>query len=166
MSVPTGPAAVTRRAARVLLLDDADRLLLFCGVDPGDPGAPRSWFTVGGGLEPGESMTGAAARELREETGLARVELGPLVWVRDTAFRFEGVAYAQREHFLLARVTSATVDTGGFNDIERRTVLGHRWWSATELAATTEVVYPPELAELLPALVAGEVPDPPLVLSG
>jgi hypothetical protein len=100
MSVPTGPAAVTRRAARVLLLDDADRLL------------------------------------------------------------------PQREHFLLARVTSATVDTGCFNDIERRTVLGHRWWSATELAATTEVVYPPELAELLPALVAGEVPDPPLVLSG
>lgn len=158
--------AVSRRAARVLLLDGADRLLLFCGFDPGDAARPRFWFSVGGALNPGESVLDTAARELREETGLVGVQLGSLVWVRYTGFRFEGVDYAQREHFHLARVTSATVNTGGFNEIERRSVLGHRWWSAAELAATSEVVYPPELAELLPALIAGEVPDPPLVLSG
>lgn len=166
MSVPTGPAAVTRTAARVLLLNDDDRLLLFQGFDPGDPATPPFWFTAGGGLGPGESVLDGAARELLEETGLAGVEIGPVVWVRDTDFCFEGVDYAQREHFLLARVTSVTVDTGGFNDLERRSVLAHRWWSAAEVAATTEVVYPPELAELLPAVIAGEVPDPPLVLAG
>lgn len=162
----SGPTPVVRRAARVLLLDAADRLLLFQGFDPGEPTRQPFWFTVGGGLDAGESVTDGAIRELHEETGLVGVELGPLVWVRDTGFRFEGVDYLQREHFHLARVTSATVDTGGFNDIERRSVLDHRWWSAAELNATDEVVYPPELAQLLPAVIAGEVPDPPLELSG
>lgn len=150
----------------MLLVDDAERLLLFRGFDPGRPDGAPFWFTVGGGIDPGESVEQAAARELREETGLVDVELGPLVWVRDTAFCFEDVHYAQREYFHLARAPSATVDTGGFNDIERRSVLEHRWWTAAELATTDEVVYPPELAGLLPAVLAGEVPDPPLELAG
>src|SRR5699024_7998792 len=42
-----------RTAARVLLFDEADRLLLVRGHDADDPG--RSWwFTIGGGIDPGE----------------------------------------------------------------------------------------------------------------
>ncbi|MGI8682842.1 MAG: NUDIX hydrolase [Mycobacteriales bacterium] len=165
MSVPTASGAIRRRAARVLLLDGADRLLLFRGFDPGDPDEPPFWFTVGGAVDPGESVPEAAVRELREETGLIDVNLGPPVWFRDFEFRFEGVRYAQQEHFHVARVTGATIDTSGFNDIERRSVLGHRWWTADELVTTSEVIYPAELAELLPAVLAGEVPEPPLELS-
>ena len=36
-----------------------------------------------------------------------------------------------------------------------RTVLGHRWWSAQELRGTTAVVYPVQLAELLPTITSG-----------
>jgi hypothetical protein len=33
-------------------------------------------------------------------------------------------------------------------------VRGHRWWSADDLRRTTETVYPLQLAELLPGLLA------------
>ncbi len=45
------------------------RLLL---VQQGRPGHPR-WMLPGGGVDPGESLTVALARELREELGCAQV---------------------------------------------------------------------------------------------
>src|SRR5699024_5779123 len=62
-----------RRAARVLLLDDRDRLLLVRGHDVDDPGRTW-WFTLGGGIDPGESAREAAVREVQEETGLRIAE--------------------------------------------------------------------------------------------
>ncbi len=44
---------IPRRAARVLLLDGAGRVLLLRGFDPAMP-EHRYWFTVGGGLDDGE----------------------------------------------------------------------------------------------------------------
>ena len=50
----------SRRTARVLLIDDRDRILLFADSDPGVPGS-RWWITPGGGIDPGESDASAAA---------------------------------------------------------------------------------------------------------
>lgn len=59
------------------------------------------------------------------------------------------------EWFFLAALTdAAVVDTAGFTDLENRTVRGHRWWTADDLRSTTETVYPLQLAELLPGLLA------------
>src|SRR4051812_31747043 len=69
-----------RRTARVLLVDDTDRLLLFEDTDPGLPDA-HWWITTGGGVDEGETDAQAAVREVREETGHVAVEadlLGPL----------------------------------------------------------------------------------------
>jgi 8-oxo-dGTP pyrophosphatase MutT (NUDIX family) len=148
--------AGVRVAARVLLVDAEQRLLLFQGVDPHVPDVPF-WFTAGGGVEPGEELLDGALRELREETGVrvpADRMVGP-VWLRRVRFSFEGVEYDSEEWFFLTALTDAVeVDTAGFTELENRSVRGHRWWSADDLRRTTETVYPLQLAELLPGLLA------------
>lgn len=143
-----GPA-VARDAARIVVLDPDERVLLFEGVDPARP-TETFWFTPGGGVEPGEEPAGAATRELREETGLTAGELAGPVWVRDVMFSHDGVSYAARELFFLLRVDpTPEIDVSGFTELERRTVRRHRWWTRTELAATVDVVYPRQLGDLL-----------------
>ncbi|WP_328424531.1 NUDIX domain-containing protein [Micromonospora sp. NBC_00389] len=143
-----------RRAARVLLVDAAGRVLLFHGFDPARPGH-RYWFTPGGGLDPAESPATGAARELAEETGLRLdpAELGEPVWSDTTEFPFDGRWYRQQQDFFLLRVPSWQVDTAGFDDIEQRSIAGHRWWPPAELAASGERYYPAELPALLTRLL-------------
>ena len=72
MAMENKPAI--RPTARVLLLDDQDRVLLFCGQDATNP-SMRFWFPAGGGIEPGETAEEAARREVLEETGFADLVL-------------------------------------------------------------------------------------------
>ena len=139
-----------RRAARVLLVDCADRTLLLRGGDPARPGL-RWWFTPGGGLEDGETSTDGAARELHEETGLRvdPAELGEPVWHQVTHFSYRNREYRQEQDFYLFRVADWQIDTTGFDAEEQDTIDAHRWWSAEELDATDETVYPEDLADLL-----------------
>jgi 8-oxo-dGTP pyrophosphatase MutT (NUDIX family) len=138
-----------RRAARVILIDDAGRVLLFRGGDPARPEAGTWWFTPGGGLDDGETAEDAARREVREETGLALSELGPVVLNRRIAFEVEGEHFDQDEVFFKVAVVAFEVDTREWTDLERRLMLEHRWWTRDELATTSETVYPQGLARLL-----------------
>jgi 8-oxo-dGTP pyrophosphatase MutT (NUDIX family) len=139
-----------RRAARVVLVDRADRTLLLRGGDPARPGL-RWWFTPGGGLDDGETPAEGAARELFEETGLRvePAELGEPVWHQVTQFSYDNRQYRQDQEFFLFRVPEWQVDTAGFDAEEQRTIDDHRWWSVAELETTAETIYPEELAGLL-----------------
>ncbi|WP_395306899.1 NUDIX hydrolase [Mycobacterium sp. AMU20-3851] len=151
---PGGP--VNRRvSARIALLDEEGRILLFCGSDPaGDGTAPRWWFTVGGAAQPGESLAQTAVRELAEETGLqvsAADLLGP-VWRREAIIDFNGSVMRSEEFFFVHRTRHFEPATAGHSALERSYIHGHRWCDATmvrELVATGEPVYPVQLAELL-----------------
>jgi 8-oxo-dGTP pyrophosphatase MutT (NUDIX family) len=141
---------IDRRAARVLLIDAAERVLLLHGGDPARP-EQHWWFTPGGGLDEGETPAQGAARELLEETGL-RVdppELDEPVFHETTEFSFDGRQYRQSQDFFVLRVAEWQVDTAGFDAEEQRTITGHRWWSAAEIDTTTEQVFPAGLADLL-----------------
>lgn len=145
---------IARRAARVLLVDGADRVLLFLGHDPARPGHIY-WFTVGGGLSDGETPADGAARELREETGLRLdpAELGEPVFAEQTEYPFDGRWYRQQQEFFLVRVASWEVDTSGFDTVEQGCIDGHRWWSLSELESTADRYYPATLPALLRDLV-------------
>ena len=142
---------VDRRAARVLLVDAEDRVLLLRGTDPADPSRGDWWFTPGGGLDDGELPAQAARRELAEETGLELPfdALGPVVHERVAYFSFAGTDYRQAEVFYLARVDRHDVVTAGWTPLEVASVLEHRWWPRSELGATAERVYPADLADVL-----------------
>jgi 8-oxo-dGTP pyrophosphatase MutT (NUDIX family) len=153
------PDATPRRADRVLLVDASRCVLMLRGCDPARPDH-RYWFTVGGGLDAGETPAQGAARELFEETGLrvAPEAVGQPVFHEVTEFPFDGLWYRQEQDFFLLRVDSWAVDCTGFNEIEQATVDAYRWWSVDELRATDELYYPSFLPELLSDLSRGEIP--------
>ncbi len=147
----TPPVPVPRTAARVLLLDARDRLLLFRGGDPHQPERGTFWFTPGGGLDPGESLHDGAVRELFEETGLqcdAADLVGP-VHTEETDFEFAGMHIRQHSTFFVLRVDSHEVDISGFQELEASSIVEHRWWERGDLASTDEKFYPRCLVELL-----------------
>jgi 8-oxo-dGTP pyrophosphatase MutT (NUDIX family) len=157
---PPDGELLSRVAARVLLLDAADRVLLMRGFDPRRPDR-RYWFTVGGGLDEGESTLDAAVRELFEETGLrlpAASLVGP-VYQETTRFPFDGEWYEQVQDFFVARVDAWEADLSGFSEIERASIEEVRWWTLPDLAASTEVFYPADLVPLVRAAVDGRVFD-------
>jgi 8-oxo-dGTP diphosphatase len=151
-----------RITARVLLLDPAQRILLMKGRLPSDPGAPGAWFTVGGGLEPGETVMEAAAREIVEETGFTDAVLGPVVWYG------EGIYYDRkrrplvvRESYVLARCAGGEISRDGWQALERELVDDIRWWTLDELTRLEEDIYPLDMVQMLPDVLAGRLADPP-----
>jgi 8-oxo-dGTP pyrophosphatase MutT (NUDIX family) len=141
---------IRRRAMRVLLVDDLERLLLFLDSDPGLSPVPRWWITPGGGVEPGEGDGEAAVREVFEETGvrIAPADLvGPLA-TRVVVHGYSDVVTTQDEVFWLVRVPAFEVDTAGHTELELLTMTEHRWWSREELAATDHEVWPAAVLEL------------------
>ena len=141
---------IDRRAARVLLIDAAERTLLLRGGDPARP-EQRWWFTPGGGLDEGETPAQGAARELMEETGLRvdPAELGAPVHHETTEFSYDTRQYRQTQDFFVLRVDEWQVDTAGFDADEQRTITEHRWWPAAEIDTSTEQIFPTGLADLL-----------------
>ena len=150
-----------RRAARVILFDPYDRVLLSHDTfDTGD-----WWVLPGGGVEPGETPDDAARREVCEESGFADVRLGPVVVRHRFQMHFLGLDIDQDEWIFVGWTAGGVPDMAGITVDERTFMGGFQWLSRAELAAITETVYPLGLSGFVASILADGPPAQPWVVS-
>jgi 8-oxo-dGTP pyrophosphatase MutT (NUDIX family) len=151
-----------RLSAKAFVVDEAGRLLLLDCTDPARPDV-RWWELPGGGVEDGEDEVTATVREVLEETGLAvdPAAVGPLVWTQESTFLHRGERRWSRCHGRVVTVTPGTAAGLALTDDEQGTILGQRWFSPAELAASRDRFFPRNLPSLLGRVLAGERVDEP-----
>ena len=153
-----------RPAARAIVVDEEDRVLLVC-FDFGHAAVAdrRVWAMPGGGIEDGETDEQAIRRELLKETGLAEFELGPLVWTRTHVVplghgRWDG----QTERYYLVR-TPTFEPAPRLSWAERaENMIAVGWWTPDELEAAKTVFGPRRLPSLVRSLVEEGRPAQPI----
>ncbi|MGY4642643.1 NUDIX hydrolase [Cellulomonas sp. URHB0016] len=146
-----------RRAARVILLDEADRVLLIRGHDVDQP--ERSWwFTIGGGIGDGEDALTAAVREVHEETGIVLdpADVHGPVFTRSAIFDFYAQHCRQDEEIFVARVPASAfvgIDRARWTAVEHDVIDELRWWTLDDLSRVRIEVFPERLSELVAGLL-------------
>jgi 8-oxo-dGTP pyrophosphatase MutT (NUDIX family) len=146
-----------RRSARVIVVDEQFHVLLFqFYLNPKKRDEGQFWITPGGGVDKGEELVHAAARELREETGFA-VAPEELLYVghAEGYAKFDWAKGMFRDDYYFWRAATRELDESMQEEWERSQITGHRWWSVEELVVTQERVIPPGLAGLLMQLSDG-----------
>ncbi|MFC6597780.1 NUDIX domain-containing protein [Kitasatospora paranensis] len=146
-----------RAAARtaVLAADGSVFLLRSDNIEVG-----VHWTMPGGGLDPGESPTEGALRELREETGWADLVPGRLLCTWEHDFTWHGTPVRQHEHIYVTDGPHRG-PVGDVSEVHRTDrILGWRWWTPADLAdPDADALWPPQLPALLAAARAAGRPD-------
>ncbi len=134
-----------RLAARVIVLAD-DQVLLMGDTDPGVPGS-SFWQAPGGGVDPGEGIRSAAARELQEETGVVVSEelLGAPVAVRRLFRGYSDRILIQDETFYRLHTARFEPVAAGLTERERSRHVASAWFPLGNLPAHT---WPSEMGAL------------------
>lgn len=159
-----------RRAARLVVLSPARRVLLFdtevlTVEDPLRPGTTRFWNTPGGGVEANETWEQTALRELHEETGITNAPIGPWIWFSDRVLRFsDGRRMRFQERFFLVEARAESADISKLFGVEADWIKSYRWWTPDDIATSDDTFAPGHIGELVRDLGRGRLPDAPLCI--
>lgn len=140
--LPPPGTVVRRTTARVLPVRPDGKVLLLHGWDPLKPQTPY-WFTIGGGVEAGETVVEAASRELREEVGihLPVESLGTPVATNTIEFEWGGCPIIQHQTFFAVGVDGVDVTFVNQEQLELETISAHGWWYGDDLEATGQAAH-------------------------
>lgn len=155
---------ILRVTARVLPVNHRGEVLLLQDQDPGRPGDLR-WGTIGGAVDPGESLVEAAVREMHEETGIviaAEDLVGP-VHHDVVPFTYGEQAFiGDSTFFALSLPHDVEVVFDHLEPLEVDNVFAHGWWTPDALAADGTAVLPdlPDIMTLAVEAVAHDRSTP------
>lgn len=153
-----------RQAARALILDPADRVLLV-RFEFSDASV---WALPGGGVEPDEDPVDALHRELDEELGLVGAEIGPHVWSRTHIVTFDEGPYAgrwdgQRDQVFLVRCAAFDPRPKlSWEELRAERLHEIRWWSLADVQAHDGTFAPRHLGQHLDAMLRSGPPPSPV----
>ncbi|MBO9528228.1 MAG: NUDIX domain-containing protein [Acinetobacter oleivorans] len=140
-----------RKSSRLLVLNENHQILLFQFTHTNDALAGQSyWATVGGGLEDGETFEQAACRELYEELGAVRQNVGTHVATRNFEMMLPSAEVViSEERLFIVFIKNEEVNTANWSEHEKLVISKSRWWTFDELSQTDEIVYPNNIPHIL-----------------
>lgn len=150
---------IIRNNARAILLNQHGQFLLFRFHFDSHPGP--LWVTPGGGVEQGEDFESTLMRELYEETGMQLTSHARWVWTRDKQINAEPNFISHERYFLL-HVDDSTISLEHLTENEKSTLVGYKWWTPEEVAASDDEFSPHNIGELVKELQAGNIPQKPI----
>lgn len=159
------PTSGRRRAARAIVLDPLDRVLLINASDPARRWERDWWEVPGGGIDPGESTEDAVRRELWEEAGIGEADIGPCVWVQSVQFTFGGWKFDQDEWIHIVRCDGTSRGPTGLEALEQIAFGAQRWWPIEQMIEERPRTIPYRMTEFLPDIISGSLPAQPLDIS-
>lgn len=162
---------ITRRTVRVLLLNTCNELLLMC-VEDFDISTldgkrnKRFWCTIGGAIDCNETVEQTALREIFEETEIeeSAIKLAPVVWHSKADVIFKGKPTHLDELFIVAKKHIKDVFLCKPTQDEQAAVKKLQWFSLEDIKQSSEIIFPVNLAKLLPDVLLGYYPKKPVAI--
>ena len=152
---------IRRQAVRAVLLTDNRRILMIQVQEPGTDFV--LWITPGGGIEPNEDAETCLRREIQEETGLDRFDIGAHIWYRSHTFEWDNKVYEQKEDFYLVEIERFEPSMRGNPSIGELDIFRkYKWWKLEDIMKSADVVAPRQIAHQVESLILHGSPEDPI----
>ena len=140
-----------RRSSRLIITSPSSRVLLFHYSHKQGPLSGQDyWGTPGGGVEQGETIEDAGARELFEETGFVTSITDAPIEVRCNQITLpDGEHVLSEDSYFWIKTDSECITDRNWTPEERVVTIGFKWWLPLEIKRCSKDIFPNDLSSIL-----------------